>query len=811
MQKQGISACCTLAALLLFLLPLSGAAQQRPTTGVPIYYKLKQVYLPEERRQEVRYDLKQLELRNVGGQLPTTDGEQFQVNVFKQKISSATEAKRMVTNMMRSLNTPLQMDKDLRMNINKTIAKSDERFIDQQVKSGVDSTKKRISGKFSTVGKSSEEMLKESADEVKKQAKVSVAVYRFDQYFDNTIIDNTAISLAERSEQQLVSVHGRFYNTVRVTNKKALAYKEALAKGIAQLKADNKYDKITLGQEKETLVLLPYEDGFKYAWKTQIIADGPYRVWVDTETGHVLQLLPEFFFSDNARGLAFNPSPNEGTTEMTFEVDAPSDGKYTLRKSGVLTLSNSGADGTSGILTINDDGSGTANFNVSPINGTVVERTNQAGYNGQFQQVNLYAHLFNQRKYYMLVGSQDFGQIDATFNGAGNNAFCCPPNLLLGMASTSASTDCGDVFNSAIDATVITHEFGHFLNGLQYGVGGGTLTGAINEGLADFWACTNFNIDTFGGWWGHNCPAPVQSGFTPRQSEPLDIFPDRNALAGASNEIHSAGQIISWANWSARQGMNDASGLGTLSINLNIIRAMTTAGIGITDTGTDKSIHDSYLDLLKQTVLFYSNSRLINKLLAGYARAGFFLAPQDAVMDIDDSYLDRNSATGPTFTVWTGRDYTFSGSTVSTASPPFNTQFMVEVANDAAFTSNLQTSGWLGGVTAGAGGSATWVLPNAAWTTLKAGSDIYFRLTTRGADESNIRQSWNPGNGFLANTPVGRAAINGTGTKDCACSASSGTNSTAMALIPLAPLALLLSFRRKFRNNTATNDADKNN
>ena len=233
---------------------------------------------------------------------------------------------------------------------------------------------------------------------------------------------------------------------------------------------------------------MPYEEGFKYVWKTEVTADGPYGVWIDAETGKVLQLLPHFFFSDNAQGLIFNRDPSAGTTVISFEVDGASGGKYKLNKAGVITLTNNGADGTTGIIQINDDGSGTANFNVAPISGTAVERTNQAGYNGQFQQVNIYAHIFNERRIYMFLGSQDFGVVNVTFNITGGNAFCCPPNYHIGTATTGTSTACGDVFNSGIDSTVIAHEFGHGLNGLQYGVGGGSMTGSINEGLADFWA-----------------------------------------------------------------------------------------------------------------------------------------------------------------------------------------------------------------------------------------------------------------------------------------------------------------------------------
>jgi hypothetical protein len=648
-------------------------------------------------------------------------------------------------------------------------------------------------------------MLNELADELKKQAKVTVSVYSFDQYFGNTLIDNTSINVTNRTENAIVSIHGKFYNEVKTTNKQTLTAEAALTKAIEQLKSENKVDEIKGDPRNATVVLLPYEDGFKYVWKTEVTADGPYGVWIDAETGKVLQLLPHFFFSDNAQGLVFNPDPFTGTTEMTFEVDGPSSGKYTLKKTGFMTMANAGADGTSGIVQVNDDGSGTANFNVAPINGTVVEKTSQANYNGLFQQVNVYGHTFNERRYYELIGSQNFGTVNITVNQGGeDNAH--PNSFFLCTATSTGATGCGNLYNTAIDATVVAHEFGHVLDGMQYGVGGGSMTGAVNEGMSDFWACDRLNMTMVAGWTAHNCGGPTQTGWLPREIESQDVFPDHNSIGG-DNEGHSAGQIIAWANWSARQGMNDATDFGTLICDLNLLKAETTAGVGITDDGSDKSIHDSYLDLLKQLAPLYSSSRLIHKLLIGYARAGILLAPKDAVIDIDHSYLDRNSSTGPTFTIWTGRDYTFNGTTVSTSSPPFNTEYKVEVANDEAFTTNLKHSGWKSNVVSAAGGTATWPLPQGNWNTLKAGDYLFYRVTTRDPGDKNIRQSWNPGNGFLTGVPVGKAVINGTGTNECgctasgesACAASAAGRSSAMALLPVIPVGFLVWYRRRLK------------
>lgn len=779
------------------------SVQQNP------FYKIKLIYLPDQVRPEVKYSLDQLQMKKATGDLPTYDGEQFQVNLRDQKINNTDDAKRLTAQFLQSLRVPLTMDKEMRMKINATSAKANNDYIEQQIKQGRDKTEKKLTGTYNNVNKSSEKMLDEMAADTRKQAGLTVTTVSFNQYLNDIPIDQTAINITSRNETGLVSIHGKFYNTVNITNKKTLDAAAALSKAVAQIKSQNKYDKIEGDGKKAELVLLPYAEGFKYAWKEEIKAEGPYGVWIDAETGKVLQLLPHFRTSDNAKGLVFNPSPTQGTTEMSFEVDPASGGKYKLNLAGIITLTNDGGDGTSGIVEVNDDGSGTANFNQSPINGTVVEHTSLANYNGQFQQVNIYAHIFNERRIYLFLGSNAFPALSIVLNTAGNNSFCCAPHYFTGSTTLSSSagtctspcnwdlaTDC---YNAGIDGTVIAHEFGHQLNEIQFdgGIGGFTMPTQLHEGMADYWACTNFNMNIFAGWWAHDCPSPTQSGMAPRQADASDAFPDRISDGCASYEGHSAGQIICWANWSAREGMNDATGWGTLTMNLNLIKGLTTATS--TSTGTAKATRDSYVDLLKQLVPLYDSSRLIHKLLAGYARAGIFLSSKDAIIDIDHSYLDNHSATGPAFTIWTGEDYTFSGSSVvTTGTLPFNTQFMVEVANDVAFTSNLKTSGWLGGVTAGAGGTATWTLPVADWNVLKAGTDIYYRVTTKDGAGGNVRTSWQPGNNFLGiNVPVGRAAINGTGTKDCSCSASAGSTQSAMGLIPVLPLLALAFYRKR--------------
>jgi hypothetical protein len=543
----------------------------------------------------------------------------------------------------------------------------------------------------------------------------------------------------------------------------------------------------------------------------EIQGDGPYEVWIDAEDGKVLQLDPLFSFQDAGRGLAFNPNPNVGTVEKAFQVNAPAGGVYRLRLTNVLDVNNGGADGvTNNDVTIPSAGVTEANFNVIPINGTDVLRTNQANYNSRFQEVNVYAWVYSNRELYLNLGSQAFPSITATVNhndpcGFGINNACASgtSNLTFGIggATTGTSTNCGQLFNSAVDATIVSHEFGHLLNRIQYNAAGGTLPSPINEGMADFWACTILNTNTVGAFWSNNCPAPVQTSFVPRQAEAQDVFPEHKSNFG-DGFPHSDGQMICWALWSARTELNAIDALGTFSINLNLVNALASAGVGVVNGVTFRNIHDSYVNVLQQLAPRYSTSRYIHKILTGFATAGLFLSDRDAVIDINDDYLNRNDAGGPTFTVWTGRDYSFNANgSVNLANPPFNTRFTIEVANDEAFTVNLVSSGQLGGVVSAAGGTASWTMPAVNWNALKVQDQIFYRVTTTDNNGGNVRTSGNPGNSFLVVVPVAKAIINGSGECECACTASAQTSPRALALVTLVPLLGAMFWRRKLKRS----------
>lgn len=788
----------TLAVLLLLVPLLLNAQQESP-------YKLKPVYTPPLERPALEVSRAALPAKATGA-LPSFDGDAFHLTLApEQRAATQQDAQRTMDAFLSAIGYR-GAPEDIRLVRTVRSGEANKDVLERSIKESQDQTRRKVVGEFGQTNKAIDEGLRESAEMLRRQAAQVDEIFVFEQRFKDVPVENAGARAVAVRGAGLSSLAGRIFSTVNPTNARRLNAEAAMAAAREYIMKSAKVDNVG----NATLVLLPYGAGFRYAWKMDAsVEDGPYQVWIDAENGSVLQLEPLFSYQHAGRGLVFNPNPNVGTVEKTFEVDAPSGNQYRLRLSNVLDVNNNGADGvTSGDLTISSSGVTEANFNVNPINGTVVARTNQMNYNSRFQEVNVYAWVFTTRKLYLDLGSQNFPSITATVNhnnpcGFGINNACASGTSSLtfgvGGATTGTSTACGQLFNSAIDATVISHEFGHLLNRIQVNAAGGTMTQSINEGMADFWACTIHNTDTFGAFWNNNCPAPVQSSFVPRQAEPQDIFPEHIINFG-DGFPHSDGQIVCWALWNARTELNDIDALGTFSINLNLVRALAVSGVGVLTGSTHQRVHDAYVNLLQNLVSRYSTSRYAHKILAGFARAGIFLSDRDAIVDINDDYLNRNDVNGPSFTIWTGRDYTFNANgSANTGNQPFNTRFTVEVANDEAFTVNLVSSGSLGGVVAADGGRATWVMPQANWNTLKAQNQIFYRVRTTDASGGNARTSGNPGNGFLTNVPAAKAFINESGECECACSASAQTSSKGLALVTLIPLAGAILWRRALK------------
>ena len=799
MKRTSLCGVSWLAAVSLLIAGVVRPQEQRLDA-----YPVAPVELPELERPEIKVE-RTLLPQGAAGRLPTWDGEFFHVTLPRsERPPSVDAAWQVVEQVLKALGWTRPMEA-LRPADPADRPIADRERLEALIKESTDDTRRSLEGRFgSELNESTSAAIQEQVELARQLAGRKATIYRFDQYEGDILIDGTSLRLLWREGEGFMSLSGRVFNDVKVSNRRALDADGAVKAAVEHVRQSTTVADTQPASPEPTI--LPYGPNFLHAWKVTVeAAEGAYEIWVDAANGEVLQIVP-MFASDDGEGLVFDPDPNGATRELGFEVDSPSGGQYRLQASGVVDVSNSGADGAcSGDLTIADPGTGIADFNVAPINGTTVDRTSSAGYNCRFQDVNAFAWVSQHLTTFVSIyGSTAMPSLSLTVNhsnpcGFGIDNACASwgswsLTFGIGNATIGSSTSCNVLFNSAVDSTVVTHEFGHLVNHRN---NTGTIPQHVDEGMADFWAYTMFDTDTFGGFWGSNCAAPSQAGWTPRRVEGQDVFPEHRSI---STSGYGDGQILGWALWHVRREFNEASALGTLLINSSQLDALSTASF--TNSSTDKAVHDNFINLLEELADGYATSRNVHKVLSGFARAGLFLSPADAVIDIDDDYLDRGAATGPTFTVWTGRDYSFTGTSVNTVSQPFNTRFEVTVSNDSGFSSPV-SSGVLSGVVAADGGRASWTLPAADWATLKTGDRLYYRVRTTSATGGNVRESSNPGHSYFpSDVPAPYAVINESGECECTCGASASTSPGAV-IVTLVPIAVaagwMLRLRRRRR------------
>ena len=784
--------------LLFVLCTVLVSAQELDLEQSPI----KSIYPPQLDRPVVVIKQEAVS-KNIAGHWPEYDGQFFSLNLSgRENIKASNEmASDILDELLIVLNWAAN-DKTLKALEAKNLPQPIRKKVDQVIDKAMSESREKLQRRFPKTNSETEQILKEQETQAKQQASEQTIIYRFDEYYKNIPIENTYLQIVWRKGQGFSSVNGRVFNDIVMSNRFVLSKDQAVEKGKQHLQDCGEMPE---GQVETAKVILPYGKEFRYCWKFELNSNcGSYEFYIDAQTGKVLQLMPTVFSARTGYGLRFEKDPRGGdTVRVQFEVDNASDGVYRLQLNGVLSVTNAGADGVSnGDLTLNDDGSGIANFAVTPFTGIDVDRTNQAGYNSRFQDIQAYAWLYSHISTFNdVLGSVVLPKITVTVNhndpcGFGINNACASPGTWslvfgIGNSTTGTSTSCDDLFNSALDATILTHEFGHLVNSRNIG---GTIPIHMHEGLADFWGYTMFNTDTVGAYWGANCANNSQGGWIPRQVEGLDVFPEHQAL---NNGNYGNGQIIGWALWNVRLELNEISAAGTFLINSELLDAM--ALVGFTNNTTPQTIHDNFMALEQKLGDEFKSSTNIHKVLSGFARAGIFLAPADAIIDINDDFLNRQDANGPTFSIWTGRDYTFNANgSVNTGTQPFNTRYTVEVANDLNFTQNLVSSGVQGGVVAADGGRANWQIPQADWTNLRVGNRLYYRLTTTDDTGGTIRTSGNPGNNFFPNVAVPYAVINDSGDCECSCGASAATPKSAVA-ITLLPVLFGLWWMRRLK------------
>lgn len=738
--------------------------------------------------------------KGVAGALPTTDGEAFYLDAEGAELRGASfeDLDASLTPILQALGwtgkladlEPIYQGEE-RSRVDAEALKSEEAVRAREFNAALEA-------RLGTLSEETRTAVQDATAELVSRLQRPEVLWRFDQVIEGIPVQGRSLFVVTDG-QTLRSVTGSLFLDTRLANRVALDPQTAQEMALRHV---SQVQEATLGDLVQEVIVADGPD-LRIAFQVEVVGeDGPYHVWVDAEQGEVLQVEPQFA-AVSAQGQRFHPDPGVAATLSSFEVDAASEDQYILNFSGILTLTNDGADGTTGEPTLPDDGSGSANFDVSPFNSTAnVTDSTATGYNSWFQHVNVYSWLYEVLDGFQIRGSETLPEWSLTTNGKNacgwgkDNACGGAGSLVMGIGS--ATLGLSGIFNTGLDATAIIHETAHGVNRLQMAVGGGSMNGSWDEGVADYFAMAFLGTDLVGSWVVGGA-AHTQGGGLPRQSEAQDVFPEHLYLGAGNNEIHANGQVIGWALWSARAELVARNPLGAYAADVYTLRALRTSGLGQSGNQTDKDIHSSFLAILRGMMAAAGNSQDALDILAGFARAGLVVTEREAIISISDDYL---AATGPapSFSVWTGRDFTFTGTT-ATAATVYNTRYEVEVSNDPSFTVGVVSSGERSDVSVVNGvPTATWQMSEAEWDSLNDQHDLYYRLTTWDDSGANVRTSTH----WLAEAvevPVHRAVVNTTGTMDeeCACdqgcATAEGRRSTSLWGLALG--ALLLVRRRR--------------
>jgi hypothetical protein len=415
----------------------------------------------------------------------------------------------------------------------------------------------------------------------------------------NVFIEHTVIAATTRPKDGTVtSIEGRIFPRYKITNRRKLDPNKAIEKAYQHLwkiPEISAYSNQPGAEPDPPLVLLPYAHAvrfdlsllgalkwpfyrtpqLRYAYRTTLYGNfkdklhhqveaASWRVWVDAETGDILQIFPQFAFA-SAKGKGWPQTPSRPVADgcltpgsgcpgtRVFEVDDVDPGeKYCLELSGVIDKIQY-ADETA--LCIDNDLTGTPDFAegldcASPWDCLCQKEGDSKA--SRYLPMNAYAHVYAYKKKLDAAICHSFKGVAVddppicvagVFQAAKNEAKdgYVPLRLKVGGVQsvgkfappagkphlTFAETDeifitelCGsNVLHSdlgkrpgAQDATLMTHEFAHVV---MFGLLNSRCDPAdcpeflhpgIVHDMADGLSAISNVTDQFGEWWGNHDP-----------------------------------------------------------------------------------------------------------------------------------------------------------------------------------------------------------------------------------------------------------------------------------------------------------------
>jgi len=683
--------------------------------------------------------------------------------------------------------------------------------------------------------------------------------YHFVQVVAGVPVEYALVSAARREGRSVNGVRGAVLTKWTLVNAPTRSAGDALKAALRALEGRPGLGAVAADDRlpPPALVLLPYgrdaggRARLHHAYRLHLAArfsgmPAQFVAWIDAADGTLLKLKP-LLSAVAAAGLAWERDPRDPPSAATFEVDAAVGGQYTLQRQGVFQRLHVGAAGDQEDVSVAAAGA-TADFDEPGITDAAAA---VCGTNRTFQQVHAFATLSRLREDLLAQGMPPpyppFGALAVNLEApsTGCNAWSSVTAMLFGACGGAASAGCpGPRVNFAHDATMLAHELGHTATKrlVNYRLVTGPMSPSLEalEDLADFWAAHLTWTNCIGGWVGADTGGAGQgldcarhhegSGFPRRLELPADRFPDKRVAGSAGTNpckpadpavqpnAYCNGQVAAAALWDARLGVRSRSpllgvpefGARVHAALLNLVVPQELDQPPATDVKVYRLLQGLLLELTKQYASS-SSASMTNKILAGFARAGLFVAPYqclalagggqgaepaatcapgapaDAIVDVDDrettddpviagvrhrqtDYFCPSSA-APRFHVWTGPRYRLNlatGKVHLSGTAPCHRQFLVEVSTSPDFPDDERTisSGWKNvGTSAGSDTAChgTWTPRRSRLPLDVPGTRLYYRARTRPSAGGPELVSTLPGAGLVAAIPPPFALVTADG------------------------------------------------
>lgn len=777
----------------LFILAGLGTVLSSSAHAQEASYALRPTYLSTSDRAPVRADTRRLP-RGVSVAPPVEDGGLFAALVEEgiYPVDSTRDVTRALADILPALGVNVDVSELVPVSEGELLPAVDLDTLFAEGELLADSWVEAAERRVGPLSEDTVEALVEEGREAYARAATPVRLWRYRQDVGRARADGRTL-LVEVDDTGIRRISGALYDDTYTANRVEIDATTAAAYA-------ERYASEARGRVSEAPELVAVGDGadLRYAWRVTVeTTHGQYLLDIDAARGDLLQVDPQFHSFTDGIGRVAVPGVPATFDVYGFGVNDASGCKHTLDHTGVVTMTNGGADGFSDDVKACLDADGEADFDVSPINDTTnVMVAGNANYNWRFAQVNAYAWVYTALDYFESRGSGNLPAWSVTVNdddacGYGiDNACGSTGNVSFGVGGVTVGQVDGILFNTALDASVAIHEVGHGLNNLRYAAGGGVQNGSVGEGLGDYWAMSLLNQDIVG-VVSLNTTVDVQTGWLPRQADAADVFPEH---VSNFNEVHANGQVIARALWASRVEMNGRSPIGPLMNDQYLMAGLPAAGGGQSGAQTEKAVHDAFQGILLGTLLQSGGGYPAGDILVGFAKAGLFVTEREAVIDIGEDLLDDDDTTPPSFRVWTGRDYGFNG-VWANSDTYYGDRYEIEVANNATFTQNYFSSGTQSNVAISNNvATATWQLSQDAWNVLRDGNALYFRVTAWDSTDpgNTVRTSTHYYGEFVEIGP-GRAIINQSN-QGSACSTVPQNAALSMALV--AGLAAVSRRRR---------------